>query len=355
MTPTESKSSNNINRVRCFNREALVPTVASNKWSLVKILCTQPFNKHVSYGLSFIKIHINDEKKNVASNQKSLVPEQFLNKTTQFIGKLKLREDSPDSESENSSSLFNRWKKTKDGGGEQTAAASIRIASKSPMTLLSRQHQDVRKPQSTNEIKKDISIRDRNRENLLFGDDDEDAKSEKLERLSAQIEVDKERRRIEIEKEINKNKRKSLDVSKPPDKLKNCDEESTKPSTSKKHSTNNEMTIKKPKSLDISTSLDNSKVEDNKLTVSSSSKRPTSSTTPENVERVKKRQSSPPENPLKKMKSMKKYKPFNQLLSGVVLVISGIQNPDRADLRNKAIALGAKYKADWDNTCTHLM
>lgn len=50
-----------------------------------------------------------------------------------------------------------------------------------------------------------------------------------------------------------------------------------------------------------------------------------------------------------------KRKPFNRLLEGVVIVLSGFQNPYRSDLRSKALQLGAKYKADWDSTCTHLM
>lgn len=67
------------------------------------------------------------------------------------------------------------------------------------------------------------------------------------------------------------------------------------------------------------------------------------------------------ESPLKKAKVSAPiakevvYKPFGKLLEGVVLVISGIQNPDRAHIRDKALRLGAKYKPDWDNTCTHLM
>lgn len=51
----------------------------------------------------------------------------------------------------------------------------------------------------------------------------------------------------------------------------------------------------------------------------------------------------------------KPQKPFNRLLEGVVLVISGYQNPLRGELRNKAMSMGSKYKADWDNNCTHLM
>uniref|UniRef100_A0A182PCC7 BRCT domain-containing protein n=1 Tax=Anopheles epiroticus TaxID=199890 RepID=A0A182PCC7_9DIPT len=74
------------------------------------------------------------------------------------------------------------------------------------------------------------------------------------------------------------------------------------------------------------------------------------------------------------------YKPFGKLLENVVLVISGIQrtihvvallvhetafngcfdlylsqNPDRANIRNQALAMGAKYKPDWDASCTHLI
>lgn len=49
------------------------------------------------------------------------------------------------------------------------------------------------------------------------------------------------------------------------------------------------------------------------------------------------------------------YQPFKKLFSGVVFVISGIQNPDRHELRKKALDLGGKYKSDWDSTCTHLI
>lgn len=57
----------------------------------------------------------------------------------------------------------------------------------------------------------------------------------------------------------------------------------------------------------------------------------------------------------KKPEKKKVYRPFNKLLSDVVFAISGIQNPLRAELRQKALELGAKYKPDWDNSCTHLM
>jgi DNA-repair protein XRCC1 len=48
-------------------------------------------------------------------------------------------------------------------------------------------------------------------------------------------------------------------------------------------------------------------------------------------------------------------KPFPRLMEGVKFVISGYQNPRRSELRQKALDMGAKYNADWDNSCTHLV
>ena len=46
----------------------------------------------------------------------------------------------------------------------------------------------------------------------------------------------------------------------------------------------------------------------------------------------------------------------NQILKGVVFVLSGFQNPLRAEIRDKGCKLGAKYRPEWnDDECTHLM
>ncbi|XP_065344903.1 DNA repair protein XRCC1 [Cloeon dipterum] len=55
------------------------------------------------------------------------------------------------------------------------------------------------------------------------------------------------------------------------------------------------------------------------------------------------------------IKRMQKKLPFDQLLKGVTIVLSGFQNPARGILRDNALDMGAKYKADWDKTCTHLI
>ncbi|XP_058978959.1 DNA repair protein XRCC1 isoform X3 [Musca domestica] len=308
MTPIESRSSNNPNRVRCFCTDALVPSVAEKKWSLLKIICTQPFNKHVQYGLSFVKVHVASKN---STKDTGLAPAKEIDAkpTPLQIGMFKLREDSPDSETSGVSSLFNRWKTNKDAN-EHSAAASIRNAANSSCEKQSRENfKEIKSNDSFKNSK--IEVRDRNRYDLMFGVAD-DTNTEKEARLAKEIEAEKERRRIEAKKreEIKeKEKRKSLDIL-------------------PQHSTGNNRK-EKPQTVN-----------------------------PHNLENepAKKRSSSPNRKPAKKIRPSEiKYKPFNLLLKGVVLVISGIQNPDRADLRSKALALGAKYKSDWDNTCTHLI
>ncbi|NWJ05117.1 XRCC1 protein, partial [Crypturellus undulatus] len=40
---------------------------------------------------------------------------------------------------------------------------------------------------------------------------------------------------------------------------------------------------------------------------------------------------------------------------GVVVVLSGFQNPERSRLREAALGLGARYRPDWGPGCTHLV
>ncbi|XP_069496969.1 DNA repair protein XRCC1 [Ambystoma mexicanum] len=57
MSPSESKNGSNLNRVRMFGPDKLVKGTAEKKWDRVKIVCTQPYNKNLTYGLCFIRFH----------------------------------------------------------------------------------------------------------------------------------------------------------------------------------------------------------------------------------------------------------------------------------------------------------
>ncbi|PVD27783.1 hypothetical protein C0Q70_12956 [Pomacea canaliculata] len=63
--------------------------------------------------------------------------------------------------------------------------------------------------------------------------------------------------------------------------------------------------------------------------------------------------------PLKKIKTepakSSPVKEFGKLMDKVVFVLSGFQNPYRAELREKALEMGAQYRPDWGRGCTHLV
>lgn len=267
MTPTESKNSTNFNRVICFNSEVMVPNVALENWSLIKITCTQPFNKHVQYGLSFVKLRIaagssmNREKANESLKVPVCSPPKLP---------LKFREVSPDSENDSpsSSGLFKRWKNS----NRTTNDSAVSVKPKEIIPALS--------------IKEAADNILKNKKQLLDVNDNKVLKNAEL---------------FKIEEKLI-----GMNTVEDTEKVDNC---STKQQVIK---TSPLIKSKSKKEADI----------ERKTLFQGKSK---------------------------------KYKPFNQLLNGVVLVISGIQNPDRTDLRNKAIELGAKYKANWDQTCTHLM
>lgn len=82
MTPIESRQSQNVNKVRMFSVNDLSKPECNEKWDRIKIVCTQPFNKHVQYGLNFINFHSNNQKEQISLEKN--------------IGKFALRPESPD-------------------------------------------------------------------------------------------------------------------------------------------------------------------------------------------------------------------------------------------------------------------
>lgn len=130
MTIPQSRVSESPNRVRCFGKDALMPDVAEEKWDMVKVTCTQGFNKHVQFGLSFITIHTPDAVTPSASQSSPVKPavtaspkekktcdEALGLPENSAFAKFRMRVDSSDSddkETDNGSTLFSKWKQEKD-------------------------------------------------------------------------------------------------------------------------------------------------------------------------------------------------------------------------------------------------
>lgn len=103
MTPVESRQSQNVNKVRMFSLKDLSEPECNEKWDRIKVVCTQPFNKHIQYGLNFINFHSSDHKEQIP--------------TQKNIGKFALRPESPDN-----LSLGSIFSKQKGGKHEEKLA-----------------------------------------------------------------------------------------------------------------------------------------------------------------------------------------------------------------------------------------
>lgn len=59
--------------------------------------------------------------------------------------------------------------------------------------------------------------------------------------------------------------------------------------------------------------------------------------------------------PESEAKPKKRFNERSHTLKGVVFALSGYVNPLRSEIRDKGLKMGAKYRPDWTDECTHLM
>ena len=57
MTPSESRGGTNLYKMRIFSKEQLSNVTVDEKWDRIKIICTQPYNKTSTFGLSVLTLH----------------------------------------------------------------------------------------------------------------------------------------------------------------------------------------------------------------------------------------------------------------------------------------------------------
>ncbi|KAF8563409.1 hypothetical protein P879_10295 [Paragonimus westermani] len=80
MSPVEAKNETNLTRVRMFSSDQFLSAVCSQKWDVFRFVCTQPFNKTLPYGISFISFHTPSPK-----NQTQTVPDNALDFPTASV------------------------------------------------------------------------------------------------------------------------------------------------------------------------------------------------------------------------------------------------------------------------------
>ncbi|XP_046664912.1 DNA repair protein XRCC1 [Homalodisca vitripennis] len=310
MTLKEAKDGTNTNSVRFFKNTDLSKPTANEKWDRVKIVCTQPFNKHVQYGLAFVVVHSSGSSSNESGST---------------LGRFALKED----DNELPVAVGSWFAKRKDPPPPipPGAAAAIRDAS-SPSGIAQGKNKRPAPKIPKKVIAKNGVLKESKAENLKQSPKVTPQKLDKpANNLNMSFEDDDDSPADDTDADSTYSPNKDTGSVLSDDDV-----------MSAESGEENEKKQKRPKrnkTVDADRNTKNGKVL--------------------NGQTPKRKNDNTDENKRKALKVDKERKPFSRLLEGVIIVISGYQNPLRGELRSKAGAMGAKYKADWDRTCTHLI
>ncbi|XP_001499917.4 DNA repair protein XRCC1 isoform X1 [Equus przewalskii] len=266
MSPSESRSGSNPNRVRIFGPDKLVRAAAEKRWDRVKIVCSQPYSKDSPYGLSFVRFHSPPDKDEAEPSPQKVTK----------LGQFRVKEEDEGATSLRPGALFfSRNNKTStatasDPAGPSYAAATLQASSAaSSVSPVSRAVGSTSKPQ----------------------------------------ESPKGKRKLDLNQEEKKTPSKPSAQPSPP-------------------------ALKRPK-LPAPTR--------------SPATAPVPAAARGAVPGNSRGEGSEPRGPRAGPQELGK------ILQGVVVVLSGFQNPFRSELRDKALELGAKYRPDWTPDSTHLI
>ncbi|GLH09536.1 uncharacterized protein GBIM_14618 [Gryllus bimaculatus] len=306
MSPGESDQSTNTNRVRMFTKKDFLKPTANEKWDRIKIVCSQPFNKRVQYGLSFIVAKgpedkpkpmslggLNSELKNEDSNA-------FVN-----LGQVRLKKEADDDI--HVESLFAKRKKLSDTIDDPAANGASPKKNAGPIL------KPTLSPAQQKIMANKVAAKVKDPPTKQTPDPPPKPKFSALNNRPASPSP-KPVVPTHPKRPVSPARTKA----------------STKPATQNAAFKIGNQTGK------------GSPVAAKPTVPSGGGKRPSPAD----------RKAA---NSTKETKSSVKSKPFSKLLEGVTIVISGITNPARSFLRSKALEMGAKYKQDWDSTCTHLI
>uniref|UniRef100_A0A8D9FJB3 DNA repair protein XRCC1 n=1 Tax=Cacopsylla melanoneura TaxID=428564 RepID=A0A8D9FJB3_9HEMI len=311
MSIQDSKQGVGINSVRFFKAESLLH--ADETWDRIKVVCSQPYNKCVQYGLAFITLH-------------SATPEKVAEQTNTSTNSI------ANTQSPSSQKLGNFV--LKDDPNESSPISLGNWFSKRKAISPPKEHVKVPKTSLASTIKDDSSPQ------LVKADKPKKPKKKKDDDLNG---------KIEVKTTDNGGARRAAggplmyvsdDDAKTNDGNSSSSTKNIKPSTTISQKNGQRKDVKKD-----TNGKDKKKDRDSQESKDSKDKKDT----------LKKIQT--PLTPSNSQSSNPKYrtKPFHKLLEGVTFVISGFENPLRSDLRNQALEMGALYKANWESNCTHLI
>uniref|UniRef100_UPI003EBCDF88 protein XNDC1N n=1 Tax=Danio rerio TaxID=7955 RepID=UPI003EBCDF88 len=77
MSPADSKQGTGRQNVRMFKKADFLSRAAEESWDRLRVTCTQPFNKHAQFGLSFLRIRTVEDDTEDSSEQQEDTPENL--------------------------------------------------------------------------------------------------------------------------------------------------------------------------------------------------------------------------------------------------------------------------------------
>nr|XP_058900525.1 DNA repair protein XRCC1 isoform X1 [Kogia breviceps] len=291
MSPSESRSGSNSNRVRIFGPDKLVRAAAEKRWDRVKIVCSQPYSKDAPYGLSFVRFHSPPDKEEAEASSQKVTK----------LGQFRVKEEDESASSLRPGALFfSRINKTpavaaSDPAGPSYAAATLQASSAAS---------------SVSPASKTVGSTSKVRSSHPGGVEREEVswRPQPIPPPHPQ-ESPRGKRKLDLSHEEKKTPSKPSAQPSPP-------------------------ALKRPK-------------------LPAPTPTPAPAPVPAAARGVApgrpRGEGAEPRAPRTGPQELGK------ILQGVVVVLSGFQNPFRSELRDKALELGAKYRPDWTPDSTHLI
>ncbi|XP_031314630.2 DNA repair protein XRCC1 isoform X1 [Camelus dromedarius] len=292
MSPSESRSGSNPNRVRIFGPDKLVRAAAEKRWDRVKIVCSQPYSKDAPYGLSFIRFHSPPDKDEAEASSS-----QKVTKLGQF--RVKEEDESPSS-LRPGALFFSRINKTLPVTASEPAGPSYAAATLQASSAASSASPASKAVGSTSKVR---------------SSDPSGAEKEERSQRPQPIPPPQPQESPKGKRKLDLNQEEKKTSSKPP----------AQPSP---------PSLKRPK-LPAPT----------RTPAAAPVPAPARGAAPGKPRGEGAEPRAPRAGPQE----------LGKILQGVVVVLSGFQNPFRSELRDKALELGAKYRPDWTPDSTHLI
>ncbi|KAN0037117.1 hypothetical protein ACTFIV_002452 [Dictyostelium citrinum] len=352
MSLSETTNKTNRNRMKSFNTSKFSSQTVPRKWERVRIVCSQPWLDD-NLGISLVKIYAPPSNKSTGSSTRlSLSSSASSSNVTPQIKSEKLGSDSNETDLTDisNSNLM-----------DTSVESDPNVPLKSDKTQVLSFVPELKRSNSATQKKlsKSATMMLSNPlpgQVLVINQKSKGINKEPEKEI--ETEEEDEDQKIEIKKKLDQQQKQQ---SSSQQQKKSSQQSLSSSSSSSSSSSQQQKTPQKQKSKLVEPKQsDDDSMQDIKI-VNNNNKNETKSTQRKPLEKLTNTNDGETDEECDDLqviatpKQQQKLTPFGNLLKGVVLVIGGIQNPQRGEIREKALEMGAGYKPDWCREATHLV